>query len=261
MNLIASGNNGLAQFGVFVTVLIAVGVLVAVSELVACILNTIVWFKTHRANKTNNENQIDGETSARKLLDNMGLSNVKVQQAGFFRALFYGDYYNAKTKTVYLRKRVMQNKSVRAVATAVLNVVYAEYDKNGDKAYAKRFKMQPFVLLAPYMFVPLFLVGLIIDLVTLQSVGVGTLVLTLIGLAYYLFALIYYISTIPLTKKAMGRALEIMAQTNILNENEILMVQDLYKYTITADIANMILAIVYLVQYLLKLIAFFCKKK
>lgn len=260
-NLIADGaNNALMQYGMFVTIIIVIAVLVAVLELVALILNGVAAAKSRKAKKTMSANGLDGQTVARNLLDNMGMQDVVVKQGGFFRTMMYGDYYNAKTKTIYLRKSMFEGKSVRAVSTAVLNVVYAEYHKNGDKKFTRRAKMQPFALLAPYMFVPLFLVGLIVDLVTAQTIGLATAIFTIVGFAYYLFAMVWFFVNIPAEKQAMNRALEVIKTTSLLNENEYDMVDGLYKSMIVAEIANMILAIVYFIEYLIKLIGLVTKK-
>lgn len=255
-----SANNLFTQFGIFISIIIAIALVVAVFELVALILNSIAVFKARRATKTNNANGIDGATVAKNLLDSMGMNDVSVQKGGFFRTLLYGDYYNAKTKTIYLRKKVMEGKSVRSVSTAVLNVVYAEQGKNGNKKFLRRAKMQPLVLLAPYMFVPLFLIGLVVDLVTTQTVGVTTAVFAIVAFAYYLFAMIWFFVNIPVEKQATKRALEIIKSASLLNDDEYAMVEDLYQYMIVAEIANMILAIVYFIEYLIKLIALFAKK-
>lgn len=260
-NLIASGSNGaFAQFGTFVFIVVAISVIVAILEIVALVLNSIAVSKNRKATKTDNANGLDGATVAKNLLENMGMGDVSVKKSGFFRTLFYGDYYNAKTKTIYLRKKVIEGKSVRSVSTSVLNVVYAEFHKNADKKFSRRAKMQPFVLLAPYMFVPLFLIGLVIDLVTTQTVGIVTAVFAIVAFVYYLFAMIWFFVSVPVEKQATKRALEIIKTTSLLNEDEYAMVENVYKYMIVAEIANMILAIVYFIEYLFKLLGLLSKK-
>ena len=260
-NLIADGtNSAFAQFEAFVAIIIVIAVFVAILEIVALVLNAIAVSKSRRATKTENANGLDGATVARNLLDNMGMNDDSVKKGGFFRTMFYGDYYNAKTKTIYLRKKVIEGKSVRSISTAVLNVVYAEYHKNGDKKFIRRAKMQPLVLLAPFMFIPLFLIGLVIDIATTKTIGIATAVLTLIGFAYYLFAMIWFFVNVPVEKQATKRALEVIKTTSLLNEDEYAMVESLYKYMVIAEIANMILAILYFIEYLIKIIALFTKK-
>ena len=59
----------------------------------------------------------------------------------------------------------------------------------------------------------------------------------------------------------MARSSEIIKQTNLLNENEQIMVDELYKYTVMAEIANMILAIIYMLKYLVKILGYFTRRK
>lgn len=39
------------------------------------------------------------------------------------------------------------------------------------------------------------------------------------------------------------------------------MVDELYKYTVMAEIANMILAIIYMLKYLVKILGYFTRRK
>ena len=260
MNFIAS-NQALGQFGFFIIAVIVIAIIVGLAEAVACVLNIIVFAKTRKINKTESECQLDGMQVARNLLDNMGMNDVQVVKAGFFRVLFYGDYYDPKKKTIYLRKSVIEGKSVRTIASTVLNVAYAEGDKNGDKTYARSAKIRPFMMFAPYIFIPLVLVGLVLDVLIAQAIGTITAICSIVGFVYYLWAIIYFCTTIPQLKKAMARSSEIIKQTNLLNENEQIMVDELYKYTVMAEIANMILAIIYMLKYLVKILGYFTRRK
>ena len=67
-------------------------------------------------NKFNNVESSTGHTgfsAARNLLDANGLSDVEVKPLTFFKAMFYGNHYNAKTNTIYLRQGIINSKSIK----------------------------------------------------------------------------------------------------------------------------------------------------
>ncbi|MDD3213272.1 MAG: zinc metallopeptidase, partial [Eubacteriales bacterium] len=97
-----------------IVTMILLGLLV-VASVIAGIITLALGIKYWRYNRKPVQSGLTGIEAARKLLDESGLENVQVQQAGFLRALIYGNYYSRRAKTVFLRRNIANRNSVTAV--------------------------------------------------------------------------------------------------------------------------------------------------
>lgn len=253
--------SGLESLGTMMMIVVLIAIFVGIIETVAVVLNEAVRMKTRRARRTKTENGLCGEEIARNLLDNLNMKDVQVKKGGFFKIIFFGNHYNHRKKTIYLSKKVLNGATIDSVSNAVLSVAEAESMNLGDEKLSKSAWVRNITMFAPFMFVPLFLVGLFLDLVTGQGLGVATFGFTLFGFLFYLLAIVFFAISIPQKKKAMNRALEIIQVTNLLTEEERKIVESNYKCFILVDVVNMIFAILYFVKILIKVFASLSKKK
>ena len=236
-------------------VIIAIAVLVAAAEVFASIANTIVSFRYIRYHFNKNTAKMNGEEAANYLLETLGMKDsVKVEKANFFRALIFGNCYSARKKTVFLMRHIMRRNSLVAIATASRLVALAVQDKNGDEKFKRKVRMEKVTWFAPVGFIPLVLVGLVVDLIMTNTVGIVTLVSAVIGFLYFLIAVIMLGLTIPVDKKANADALVLLTQTGVVSETEQKKVKKLFDSMILAEIANFILAVIYLIKMFFKIL-------
>ncbi len=244
-----------AGLTISLVVIIAIAIAVAAAEVFASIANTIVSFRYIRYHFNKNTAKMNGEETANYLLETLGMKDsVKVEKAGFFRSIIFGNSYSARKKTVFLRTHIMRKNSLVAIATASRLVALAVQDKNGDEKFRRKTRMERFTWFAPVGFIPLVIVGLVIDLILTNTVGISTLVFSIIGFLYFLIAVIMYAFTIPVDKKANADALVLLAQTGIISEAEQTKIKKLFDSMILAEISNYILSTIYLIKMFFKIL-------
>ena len=248
---------GFGGFTIFVSVLIVIVAVLAVVEAFAGIANWIATYRYLRYGKISA--QMNGEETANYLLKTLGMEDVQVKKPGFFRSLFLGNSYSISQKTIYLRKRILTRKSVASMAVASQKVALAIQHKNNDKRLLRKSKLDKIAWGAPISFIPLFLIGLIIDFITTSNIGILTVVFSAIGVLYFLIAVIILGLTIPVEKKANADALQLIEQTGIMSETEMIKTKKLYKSMIVAYIANFITSLIYLIKMLFKLLGAIAK--
>ena len=127
--LSAEGNLGL-EIALIIAIAI-VGVLIILVSLVALILRVKIFFSYWVTNREETEAGYTGGEAARSLLDELGYTDVQVKKAGFFSALLYGNHYNPKKKTVYLRASTLNRKNVTSVGLALQKVGVVVQDETG----------------------------------------------------------------------------------------------------------------------------------
>ena len=236
--------------GIGIALLIAIGILVlaiGVGSLVAGIMRMIVAINYWFPSRTNNSAGITGGEAANRMLEAYGLNDVQVKQAGFFTAMFYGNHYNPKKKTIYLVKSTYAKQSLTAVGLSVQKVGLVLQHKRDSKAFMTRWKLQRIAILGPLFFVPLVIVGLIIDgLFVAQGAdftGIGMLVFSVIAFVFFVLGFVFQGLTISVEKKGNAEARDMLAKTNLLTPEEQAHIRKVLNNYIMLYVADFILSI------------------
>lgn len=227
-------------------------ILLGLAVLAALIAQIFVIVGYWRGNRTPNSLGLTGEQVARKLLDENGMPDVQVKKCGILRTLFFGNHYSIMKKTVYLRILTIQKASVTAAAIAAQKVALAEQHRDGDKKMIVRGRLQGLGVFAPSLFIPLVLAGILLDLFLF-----GTVLLSLIALilsvAFILIGLIVTLLNIPVEKKAIVRAQEMLAP--LLTPEENLSVKKIFRSYMAEYILQFVVSVLRIIQIILKLFA------
>ncbi len=261
MNLLLASNSSSGLEITLVVAIVILSVIIAIASVVAAVLRIILFFRYHKYNTETLESGKSAKDATRELLDKSGLTEVKVEKCGFFRAVFYGNSYSKKTKTIYLRKGIIDKNTVTAVGVGLQKVGLAIQDRDGDKQFNIRAKLQPLFVFAPFLFIPIVLVGAILDVAVANATGVGTLVSTIIATVFYLVSLVFTFSTIKVEKKANQEALAQIKQANYMTENEIEELEKVFNSYIIAYIADFIITLLEFIRFILKVILKLVQKK
>ena len=242
---------------VVVVIALALGIAIGLLEAFASTANLIIAYKRRKLKKANIANGQTASQAARVYLDSNGMSDVKVEQAGFWRGFFYGNHYSFKKNTFYIRKRQMQTTSLGQVTDTVQRVAKAICYKEGDKKKKKLIKFQNYIPLLPYVVIPIILVGLFVDAIFFhfQNNALVTLISLIISLLYFIFTAILMFMTIKVEKEANEKALDLMARSNFLTQEETEKVTSLFKWRIIAYVADFIIALIRIIQIILKILA------
>ena len=245
-------DNGVSE-GVAIAYIV-VSVLIVIMAIVALVLRIIVAIRYFKGNRTPISSNQDSFSVARDMLNRIGLDYVNVKRAGFFRTIFFGNSYSPRKKTIYLRRNISERNSLTAVSVAIQKVGLANLCENGNATAIARSRFEVLNLVGPILFVPVVLLGFIVDLIIFQTIGTFSIVSIVVGTLFVLSGFISTLLTLPVEGMANKKALELIEETGILNEEETAIVKKIYSAYIMAYLADFIIAILRIVQIILEII-------
>ncbi len=251
--ILASSSGGLAD-AVLLISLIAVGVLLGAATLVSGILRLIILINYWTANRRRCAGGCTGASAAQTILALYGLENVQVKKAGFFAALLYGNHYNPNRKTVYLTSRVFHGNNVTAVALGAEKAELARADLMDGKAVRSRWRLQKVAIFGPVLFVPIALIGLIVDAV-MGFTGIPFLIGAGVALAFFLCCFVLSALTIPVESRASKKAIEALSHTDLLTEEERGAAAKVLKTYVIAYVTDFIVALLEIIRLILRILA------
>lgn len=153
-----------------------------------------------------NEIGMSGAETARKILDENGLKNVKVVEVDGYLS----DHYDSAAKVVRLSKTNYSGKSIAGLSVAAHECGHAIQDKENYNFLKIRSSLVPFVNFSSYAGYLAILIGGITGLFGLIKIGI------LLECVILLFQVV----TLPVEIDASKRALEEVRRLKYLNEKE-----------------------------------------
>ena len=149
-----------------------VSILVVIMAIAAGVMKVLIMVRYARANRMHISSGLTGVDAARAVLDRAGYPGIAVRKAGFWRELIFGNYYNVLTKTIYLRSvffKIDDRRSVTSTAIAVQKAALAKLCEDGDRQALTRNRLSLIGIFGPFLFIPLLLLGFILDVLILQT--------------------------------------------------------------------------------------------
>lgn len=252
---VRDGSGG-AFDGASTAVIVAMGVvafLLLIVSGVAAINSLVLFFSYIKYNNTQNSVGLPGKEIARQVLDKHGLQDIGVSACG---SLLFGNSYSHYFKKVRLRRLTWKKDSISSLAMAVQKSSLAILDHEGDRDMKTRVALTPWIYFGPLAFIPLVLLGIVLDaFIFTSSNGLWTMLLTGVGLALYVVAFVMALVVLKTEKKAQAKALEIMRADNLATDDEIAMCQDLFRLYNIEYVNDMITALLELVYRVLQIVA------
>ena len=206
--------------------LMIVGVLIAIVGIVSGITSIWLVVKYFRFNRRENSLGLTGIEVARKILDDNGLEHIKVKRTG---SLFFGNSYSHYFKKVRLRGFIRHETSITSMGMGAQKAALAILDKEGDADMRKRIRLVPLVTFGPFAFIPLILIGGVLDYFVFNGSGICTLVLGTIGLLFYVYSVVLSVLTLKTEKKAQSRAYEILQRDYHITDDELSALKELFR--------------------------------
>ena len=206
--------------------LMIVGVLIAIVGIVSGITSIWLVVKYFRFNRRENSLGLTGIEVARKILDDNGLEHIKVKRTG---SLFFGNSYSHYFKKVRLRGFIRHETSLTSMGMGAQKAALAILDKEGDADMRKRIRLVPLVTFGPFAFIPLILIGGVLDYFVFSGSGICTLVLGTIGLLFYVYSVVLSVLTLKTEKKAQSRAYEILQRDYHIKDDELSTLKELFR--------------------------------
>lgn len=203
-------------------------------------------------NRRINSRNISGKDAARKILDQNGLQHIKVSVVG---SMLFGNSYSHYFKKVRLRRLTNKKNSITSLAMGAEKSALAILDKEGDPDMKARVALTPLMYLGPFAFIPLIVIGVLIDVFLFSFSGVATTVAAILGLGIYAISFVLSIKTLKTEIKAQARACEILKQEDMATDEEIGMMKELFKLYNIQYINDIILEFLQMLLKILEIIA------
>ena len=234
--------------------LIVVGGLLVIASIIALVISIFLAISYIKYNRRQNSAGKTGEEIARTILDRNGLQKIRVSKNG---SILFGNSYSHYFKKVRLRRLTWKKQSVTSLAMAAQKSALAVLDKENDADMKTRVRLTPLIYFGPIAFVPMVIVGALLDLFVFNSAnGICTIILTSIGLAFYLLSFIMSILVLKTEKKAQKRAYEIMKEDGMATDEELDMCQKLFRLYNIEYINDMVIALLELIYRVLQIVAY-----
>lgn len=229
------------------------GLLIIVS-IFALFVSIYLGIRYSRYNRKQNSCGRTGEQVARTILDRNGLQDIRVSKTG---SILFGNSYSHYFKKIRLRRLTWKKQSVTSLAMAAQKSALAVLDKENDADMRTRVRLTPLIYLGPMAFVPLVIIGAVLDIIIFQNeTGFFTITLTIIGLAVYLLSFIMSILVLRTEKKAQARAYELMKDEGLATAEELEMCRKLFRLYNIEYINDMVIALLELIYRVLQIIAY-----
>ena len=205
--------------------LIIVGILIVIVGIASAITSIWLTIKYFRFNRKENSLGLSGMQIARKILDDNGLEHIKVKRTG---SLLFGNSYSHYFKKVRLRGLIRYETSLTSMGMGAQKAALAILDKEGDEDMKKRIRLVPLVTFGPFAFIPLIAIGALLDFFVFNGSGVCTLVLGVVGLAFYAYSVVLSVLTLKTEKKAQNRAYDILEKDYHVTSDELSALKELF---------------------------------
>lgn len=234
-----------------------VGVFIGIVAFVSLTISVWLAMRYARFNRKENSAGLTGEEVARKILDDHDLQHIKVKVTG---SLLFGNSYSHFFKKVRLRRLTRHKTSVTALGMGAQKACLAILDKEGDPDMKKRIRLYPLITFGPFAFIPLILVGTVLDYLMFQQTGICIYVLGGLGLLFYIYAIVLTVLTLKTEKKAQECAYSVLQRSHLANEEELADLKELFRLYNIQYINDIIMASLELIYKLLQIALAFAKE-
>ena len=145
--------------------------------------------------------------AARRILDNAGLSNVRIERV----AGDLTDHYSPKELVLRLSDTTIHSNSIAAIGVAAHECGHAIQHAKSYAPLKVRNTIVPVVNIGSQLSWPMIMLGLLLGYAGLLDLGI----------LFFSFSLIFQVITLPVEFNASSRALQILDQSGMLYEEEL----------------------------------------
>lgn len=181
--------------------------LVIIGFIFAMLASTGVQRAFNKYAKVKSYRGYTGADAARKILDGNGLYHVKIEHISGNLS----DHFDPKANVIRLSDATYNDTSVAAIGVAAHEAGHAVQHAVGYAPIKIRNSIVPVVNIASGLAMPLFLIGLLFAFPTLTNIGI----------LLFSAALVFQVVTLPVEFNASRRAITILNQSAMLEEDEL----------------------------------------
>ncbi len=179
--------------------------------------------------------------AARKMLESAGIYNVAIDRVGGSLT----DHYNPKDNTIYLSDTVYASSSVAAIGVAAHETGHAIQHQNGYAPLKARTALVPLVNVGSRLAIPLIIIGAVLGISTLAGIY-----MVYVGIAFYALSTLFMLVTLPVEFNASRRAKKALADTGILQSDEVSMAGTVLSAAAKTYVASFAVSLLYLVRFM-----------
>lgn len=235
---------------VFEIALAIVGLLICICGMVALVVSVWLAVKYIKYNRKENSAGLTGEQVARRILDDNDLAHIKVKTTG---SIMFGNSYSHYFKKVRLRRMTRREKSLTSLGMGAQKAALAILDKENDPDMKKRIRLYPIITFGPFAFIPLIVIGVLLDVFVFNQSGIFTAVFAGLGVLFYAYALVLSVLTLKTEKKAQEKAYAILQANGMVTQSELVDLKELFHLYNVQYINDIILAALELLYTLLQI--------
>ncbi|MBQ7467070.1 MAG: zinc metallopeptidase [Clostridia bacterium] len=231
---------------IIVSILILPGIIFGIVAQVN-VTNTFNSFKDTASSSGKTASEV-----AREMLDQAGLHDVQIQK---IRGELT-DNYDPKKRILSLSESTYSSTSVAAIGVAAHEVGHAIQHKEKYAPLVLRNTFVPFVNFASYMFWPLMIAGVILNILLYTSAG---MIVIWISVALYGSTTLFYLITVPVEYNASNRALAVLGR-GILAPEELPYANKVLRAAGQTYVAALITSALYFLQFFLRILIVFGRR-
>ncbi len=157
-----------------------------------------------------------GAEAAQRILQMSGINDVQIQHVSGDLT----DHYDPSKKVLRLSDSVYGSNSVAAIGVAAHECGHALQHKEGYLPLKIRSALVPAANIGSRLGLPLVILGLILG-IGFELPGGGYFSLAQIGIWVFAIAVLFQVVTLPVEFNASGRALKLLGNYGIMNEDEV----------------------------------------
>ena len=237
-----------------IAAMLVIGTLLVIASLIAFVISICLGIAYAKYNRKKNSCLKTGEQVARTILDRNDLTHIKVSANG---SILFGNSYSHYFKKVRLRRLTWKKDSLTSLAIAAEKSSLAILDKEGDPDMKSRIRMTPIIYFGPLAFVPLVLLGALLDVFLFHTTNsICLITAAIVSFVIYLVSFVMALLVLKTEKKAQEKALQILHTEGLATEEEIEMSRKLFKLYNIEYVNDMVIALLELVYRVLQIIAY-----
>ncbi len=185
---------------------------------------------------------ITGSMAARRLLDENGLSHVKIERVGGNLT----DHFDPRTNVIRLSQSTYDNSSPAAIGVAMHEAGHAIQYATNYKPIKFRQAIIPITNFGSKLAIPLILIGTL-----LSFLGGIYSYIALAGVVLYGFCVLFQLVTLPVEFNASTRAVKALENSYMLRDEEVPIVKKVLRAAAMTYVAALALSLAQLLRLLL----------
>ncbi len=207
-------------------------------------------------NRRTNRSRMTGYDTAVRLMRSNGVYDVSV---GRIKGSLT-DHYHPTKSIVNLSESTYGNDSVAAVAVAAHEVGHVMQNENGYVFYKIRTALVPFVNFGSRLAMPLVILGVLIDIITIEASSNVGFYVAMVGVILYGLSLLFALVTLPVELNASKRAKKMLLAEGILAPDEISGASEVLSAAALTYLASLLTSLVYFLRFLIYVLTVFGRR-